>query len=125
MRPKILSHPQPKVLAYGPNNTNFTITFENYSPGGHSITWYKDNNIINESWSSTLSETNGSSTLHISRRGDKGEYRVVIESSFGNISHLTPPTILQQSSVEYTFEVDVIGKYNTLYYIYILVYVML
>ena len=119
MKPKILSHPQPKVLAYGPNSTNFTITFKNYSPGGHYITWYKDNNIINESWSSNLFETNGSSTLHISRRGDKGKYRVVIESSFGNISHLTPPTILQQSSVEYTFEVDVIGKYNTLYYIYI------
>lgn len=119
MRPEILSHPQPKVLAYGPNSTDFTIIFNNYSPGGHFISWYKDNELINDGWSSSLSETNGSSTLHISRRGDKGEYRVVIASSFGNISHLTPTIILQQSSVQYTFEVDVIGKYNTYCTIYI------
>uniref|UniRef100_A0A1X7TVX0 Fibronectin type-III domain-containing protein n=1 Tax=Amphimedon queenslandica TaxID=400682 RepID=A0A1X7TVX0_AMPQE len=106
--PVIISSPPPKVLAFGPNITNYTVTFTSTSPTGRTIvTWYKGNSPVLQETVNTTSGI-GSASIPVSMRSDSGSYRVRVKTDFGDQLVYVPQSILLVSETSYSFDIDVI-----------------
>uniref|UniRef100_A0A1X7UT97 Ig-like domain-containing protein n=2 Tax=Amphimedon queenslandica TaxID=400682 RepID=A0A1X7UT97_AMPQE len=106
--PVIISFPSPKVLAFGPNITNYTVTFTSTSPTGRTtVTWYKGNSPVLQEIVNTTSGI-GSASLPVSMRSDSGSYEVKVETDFGDQLTYVPHSIRLVSETSYSFDIDVI-----------------
>ena len=69
-----------------------------------------DDKIIDERVLTIYDDMRGTSILEVSRRVHSGRYRMVVKSLFGDRE--VPDDILNQSSDEYSFNVNFVGEYN-------------
>ena len=69
-----------------------------------------DDKIIDERLLTIYDNMGGTSILEVSRRVHSGTYRMVVKSLFGDRE--VPDDILNQSTDEYSFNVNFVGEYN-------------
>ena len=69
-----------------------------------------DDKIIDERVLTIYDNMGGTSILEVSRRVHSGTYRMVVKSLFGDRE--VPDDILNQSTDEYSFNVNFVGEYN-------------
>ena len=110
----ITEHPPVYQKLTGVQRANFSVTFTGREAQGIETMWYHNGVILNDKQhqlvTSFSSESlTGMATIKFDQmaRGDRGVYRVVVETDFG--AEVIDVSLRKK---EYSFQVDVRGKYH-------------
>ncbi len=98
------------LVAVGPSINNYTITYTAKSPGNAVARWYHNDIELIDRMVNESHDTGGYTTIQVYQRSHGGNYRVIIESLFNGLQ--VSDNIMQQSTIEYTFDIIVVGECN-------------